>query len=233
MNYKIKDITGEKHNYLVATKFSKRYNKETYWLWKCNCGNTKEIKVGNVRSGDTVSCGCLRKLQFSELEFLQAIKNSSTHREAMKKLGYSGKNVANSKRTRYREFFDRLTPDISHFLLQSRSTISKNSGSIESFYNQYSKKAKERNLEYTLSLEEFTSLVTQKCYYCNNLGTSSVGKYLKNRYCGIDRKDNNIGYILENCVACCKTCNFMKRTLGHDEFILQCQQITQNMKDKS
>jgi hypothetical protein len=30
-------------------------------LWLCECGNTKEIRISSVKSGNTKSCGCLQK----------------------------------------------------------------------------------------------------------------------------------------------------------------------------
>ena len=38
-------------------------------------------------------------------------------------------------------------------------------------------------------------------------------------YNGIDRKDNNIGYIIENCVSCCGICNRMKMDMSYDDFL--------------
>ena len=31
------------------------------WLVKCDCGTEFEASLGNIRSGRTRSCGCLRK----------------------------------------------------------------------------------------------------------------------------------------------------------------------------
>lgn len=35
---------------------------------------------------------------------------------------------------------------------------------------------------------------------------------------GIDRADSNRGYIKENCLPCCETCNKAKRDLAIDDF---------------
>lgn len=40
-----------------------------------------------------------------------------------------------------------------------------------------------------------------------------------NKSNGIDRVDNEIGYIYENCVCCCKVCNTMKMNLSVYEFL--------------
>ena len=53
---------GQKFNRLTAIKFVEMRGKSRqYWLFKCDCGNKKIISVGNVKSGQIKSCGCLRK----------------------------------------------------------------------------------------------------------------------------------------------------------------------------
>ena len=76
---------------------------------------------------------------------------------------------------------------------------------------EYTRNSKRRNIEFSLTFEEFEELTKQKCYYCNSY---SVGK----DYCGIDRIDSNIGYELCNCVSCCKNCNLAKNDLTYEEF---------------
>lgn len=61
-----KDITGQKFGMLTALKLSDRAgngkSKQTYWLFKCDCGKEKEIAYGSVvnkSTAKTLSCGCL------------------------------------------------------------------------------------------------------------------------------------------------------------------------------
>ena len=35
-------------------------NRQYYWLCRCDCGNTTEVRIGNIRNGRTKSCGCLQ-----------------------------------------------------------------------------------------------------------------------------------------------------------------------------
>lgn len=53
------DITGQKFNSLLAVK---RTGKDGIWLFRCDCGNEKEIPKGNVvkTKNGVKSCGCLR-----------------------------------------------------------------------------------------------------------------------------------------------------------------------------
>lgn len=73
--------------------------------------------------------------------------------------------------------------------------------------------AKERKKKFELTFEEFESLVTRNCHYCDSLGRTEVyhkGSDSYHYFSGIDRIDPNIGYVRDNCVPCCRRCNFAK-----------------------
>lgn len=91
-------------------------------------------------------------------------------------------------------------------------------GSKRVDYKKYRRGAAERELEFVLTKEEFKSIIAPPCFYCGKRN----GDGHQN---GIDRKDNSVGYTVENCVSCCRPCNFMKRNRTVQEFIDQCQKI--------
>lgn len=102
----------------------------------------------------------------------------------------------------------------------------------------YKKGAFKRNLEYKLTIEDFEKLTKQNCFYCNIEPKQLTGrtKYSNTNgdyiYNGIDRVDNNKGYILENCVACCKNCNRAKRVMTQEDFLNWVSRIYNNLKQK-
>lgn len=57
------DETGNRHGKLAVLRLSgnRKRNKPT-WLCKCDCGKTTEVIGTDLRSGETKSCGCLKKL---------------------------------------------------------------------------------------------------------------------------------------------------------------------------
>lgn len=61
----LKDITGKKFRKLTVIKrnFSNGKGGEAKWLCKCDCGNEKVILGKSLRSGNTKSCGCLKKFK--------------------------------------------------------------------------------------------------------------------------------------------------------------------------
>lgn len=87
----------------------------------------------------------------------------------------------------------------------------------KTIYNTYYYSAKKTNRDFLISYEDFIIFFGDKeCYYCGDI----LQKI------GIDRLDNNIGYILSNCVPCCRMCNWMKRSFPEKDFISKCNQIS-------
>ena len=103
-----------------------------------------------------------------------------------------------------------------------------------SLYILTQKSASKRNKFFNLSLEEFLRITGSACYYCGCKWSSEYpnmkyttkrpsleGQYKLNgsyKHNGIDRLDNEIGYVSDNCVACCKTCNIAKNTMSVEDF---------------
>lgn len=71
--------------------------------------------------------------------------------------------------------------------------------------------ASNRNISFELTLEEFTNIISHNCHYCD---------YKDDIYFnGVDRKNNKLGYTIDNCLPCCRICNFMKCDNDYDDFI--------------
>jgi hypothetical protein len=99
---------------------------------------------------------------------------------------------------------------------------------LNHIYNTYIANAKSRNYEFTLTKDQTKALILSNCFYCNvqpsNTKTNKdTGFELK--YNGIDRKNNNIGYIPENVVSCCKRCNYLKSDTNIEDFLNHIKQI--------
>lgn len=91
-------------------------------------------------------------------------------------------------------------------------------------FRAYSFNAKHRKHEFFIPYDEFVSLVLSSCSYCGSEPTTTLNNYYRRvglpqtRFNGVDRKDNNLGYVSGNCVSCCKLCNYMKRGLTVEDF---------------
>lgn len=62
--------------------------------------------------------------------------------------------------------------------------------------------AKKRGKDFSISLEEFSTLFEFPCYYCSNILAPKT-----KTLAGLDRIDNAEGYCYTNVVPCCSTCN--------------------------
>jgi hypothetical protein len=72
-------------------------------------------------------------------------------------------------------------------------------------------KAKQRNVPWLLTFEEFAALRSLPCDYC--------GGILPDTSCGLDQKTAGAGYSADNVVPCCTSCNTCKMDMfSYDEF---------------
>ncbi len=61
------NLIGKNFGKLTVIDESGYRNKKVYWLCQCACGNLCEVPTGNLRSGNTTSCGCVHKESVSKL----------------------------------------------------------------------------------------------------------------------------------------------------------------------
>ncbi len=82
-------------------------------------------------------------------------------------------------------------------------------------YHSYKKQALSRGYSFDLTFDEFIKFWQKQCYYC--------GKAISG--IGIDRVNNKQGYNKKNTVACCATCNHMKKDKTVKSFLNHCKRI--------
>ncbi len=99
---------------------------------------------------------------------------------------------------------------------------------------EYKLSAKNRNLDFDLTHEYLNSLFSEKCYYCG-IEPFCIKKVNKHSitYNGVDRVDNNKGYVMGNVVTCCKICNVAKHNMTYDSFINWIRNIVSNLSEKN
>jgi hypothetical protein len=90
---------------------------------------------------------------------------------------------------------------------EERAYESKRNVTIPRRYQRIKTRCKKKNIELLITLEEFSSIANNPCYYCENkLGQPSKG-------IGLDRLDPSKGYEATNVVPCCGFCNTIKMHL--------------------
>jgi deoxycytidylate deaminase len=97
-------------------------------------------------------------------------------------------------------------------------------------FGSYKKSAERKNREFNLTRDDIGSLIFKNCSYCDRAPSNSLKH--KDRpvikYNGIDRKDNSVGYTLDNTVTCCWKCNKTKSVLNSEDFIELAHMVVRN-----
>ena len=97
-------------------------------------------------------------------------------------------------------------------------------------YRMYVGSAKKRGLEFCLSRNQVLNLILKSCFYCGTKpkdhSAVSDNPYRVIAWHGIDRVDNDIGYVLDNVVPCCNACNCMKGSRPIEEFLSHIRSIS-------
>ena len=104
----------------------------------------------------------------------------------------------------------------------------------QALYNKLMSTMARRKRKFTepaMMYEEFLEFTkTSECHYCAATIKWSAHAIIRNGSgYNLDRKDNEIGYTKDNCVACCKRCNWAK--LDHFTYE-QWRDITAHMRTK-
>ena len=83
------------------------------------------------------------------------------------------------------------------------------------FFDRYRTGAAKRGIPWEMSKEEFLSFWRSPCSYC--------GAPIET--IGLDRMDNDLGYVGNNVTPCCTTCNLSKRGMSAADYVAHCQAV--------
>lgn len=89
-------------------------------------------------------------------------------------------------------------------------------------FRVYKSAAKKNKREFKLSFNTFKSLISKPCAYCGD----------NNQLSGLDRIDNNLGYVTHNCNPCCTKCNLFKHAHTLSDFLTHVQRIAEYQQNK-
>lgn len=107
-------------------------------------------------------------------------------------------------------------------------------------YYAYQKGARDRGIEFDITFEFFVDITAKNCQYCGSEPNTlwrrkrskkpDIGNRIMN---GIDRVDSNSGYVVENCVPCCKDYNVAKMAMTKDQFFSHVKKIYEFLRLES
>jgi len=82
-------------------------------------------------------------------------------------------------------------------------------------YSSYKSRAKSKNIQFSLTKEDFKFILKQDCFYCKAPNANGIDRYLNTR-----------GYYHGNVAPCCWTCNRAKSDMNFIEFEDYIQRFT-------
>lgn len=115
--------------------------------------------------------------------------------------------------------FTKSNPTLSCGRCKYKSYLDANKGLL---YHSYQKNAKSRGLAFKLNFDEFINITSSICYYCGKEPIQIYDEYNGKQvyhYNGIDRVNNELGYLSTNVVSCCVQCNRSKMAYTKEDYI--------------
>lgn len=248
-----KNVQGERFGKLV-TKYPIHKRDSIHWICDCACGNQTAVKTS--RLGFTKSCGCLQKQRYQE-------RKDNTDKEMKSKIGYTFNSLTITGVCRDSEHGrlhyickcvcgnTKLVNKSSMKGTQScgclRKTNSmgnknahwKGCGDVPGVYLASVKKgAKDRNLEFSITIEDMWELFLKQEGICALSGiTLSLERNKKGQpvTASLDRIDSSLGYTISNIQWIHKHINVMKNAQTMEQFIYICKKIAayQTGKEKN
>lgn len=235
--YHINEV-GNEYGYLTVLAYSHTEKSHAFWLCRCICGREKAINGQHLRRGQQTSCGCAggkrrprdissgidTGFKINRLEVILQVFDNNRHKLYwLCKCDCGGEKLVE-------------TYDLLHGKVKSCGCLRKETATNESYrrrlpegisarnavISSYKKGARSRKLQFALSNDYITQLLSSNCFYCGAepekvMKVSETGGLFK--YNGIDRKDNSVGYVEDNVVSCCTLCNQAKRNMDYNKFI--------------
>lgn len=216
--------------------------------FKCQCSCEKKtikyVRKDSLTSSNIKGCGCLigrtsfhRKLtypdpvpgeRFTRLVVLNKVPNDTRGRFSCQ--CDCGK-IKNVFKKHLLKGTVRSCGCYSSEVTRIRLSLPEGVAAFKALIRGYKQSASLRGFDWKLTENEFSNLVSSNCFYCNRppsnvkFMASGTGNLF---YSGIDRLDNNVGYINTNCVPACKFCNLAKGTLKFEQFKHRMKEIINN-----
>lgn len=236
---------GDKFGRLTVINSLPTHKKHIKYKCLCECGNETSTRKSHLISNEVRSCGCLKddvlaeqSIKFTKHKLIIGAKYNrltvikTTGRDKDGKIQVKCIcDCGNEIITTFRNLPKQHTKSCGCFKLdkiQDRAKLHwENIDPWQHEYSNFLSRTKSRKLTSNITLIEFTALCQNNCIYClDPPNTKTEANILRN---GIDRIDNDIGYILNNCVTCCSNCNRMKEKRTKDDFLNRIKKIYQQL----
>lgn len=234
------DLLGNRFFKLVVIKNLGRDElRRINWECQCDCGNiinapTSHLKAGYLKSCKTCSHNRHSDLAGEKIGNLLILKVSGSFGNEKNTL-WECKCDCGNLVTLQQQALRRGNPDKKSCGCKSYRKYPKEESTWIGLYKSTILSAKNRNIEFKLTIEDFKKITSQVCFYCGDTPTPKL-RNAKDKYNdailanGIDRINNSLGYTQENSVACCSPCNYIKSDLELEYFYNKIIKISKNLQ---
>lgn len=245
------EMVGQRFGRLIVIGEAATSNRERYWLCQCDCGNTKVIRGMNLRRQKTHSCGCIaretgaaKKLDLVGHRYGRLMVVAEADRGERYGVHWlclcdcgSTTEVAATLLGRNTKSCGCLQREVSGDRLRGRIPANRRpigDSAVTTVFANYRSSAKARGLEFALLKGECRLLMEQNCFYCGvePQQLCRPNDYSSWLYNGLDRVDSSQGYLLDNVVPCCGTCNKAKLASSSGDFVLWVERTYLNLKKR-
>jgi len=225
---KLIDETGNVYGDLVVLHRAQAQHtgSNVYWSCKCKCGRIKDIQGTRLRTNCLTDCGCSRTIDETGNRYgkLMVVKrhyeNKGHHLAWLCICDCGNETVVDGV---YLRSGHTKSCGCLRYEWKPPFTLSEGEASFNNLYANYKRNAKVRHLSFALSKAEVRKFTKQNCHYCGQPPEQEHGRASKNNgvyvYNGLDRIDNDSGYVQGNVVPCCKQCNMAKNNMPYSEFM--------------
>ena len=242
------DHTGMRHGRLVVISQGNRPSGKAhgaYWVCRCDCGGEVVTNGNSLRRGHVRSCGCLRTetsrqrrprehvvgKRYGRLVVLEDNSVGADRRWLCQCDCGTVKSILSGA---IKSGDTRSCGCLRNEASAKRNAKPQGTSGLNAMYIACRQSASSRSIKFFLSKEEFAGIISQRCYWCGVAprprgSHRAVGKFTCT---DIDRVDNTAGYIVSNCVACCKQCNVAKNNYTVEDFLEWAKRLIEHQKGK-
>jgi len=233
---KLIDLTKQRFGKLTVLE---RDGSDQYghalWRCQCDCGGDIDVRGVDLRTGNTVGCGCQQYKLIDEI-------GKRYGRLAVIERGPDDKSYGTT-RTMWLCRCDcgneTLVPGGSLRAGSIKSCgcqhpLPEGKAAFNALMSNLRGRARKLGLDFSLTDYQVRQLIHSCCFYCG-VQPYQVKKIRGNGnliYNGLDRINNHLGYTPDNVVPCCGRCNRMKRALSQKDFRKHVRQIHDHWASK-
>ena len=213
----ILDITGQRFGLLTAVSYVG--NNNSFWLFRCDCGNAVTRTRHKVRTARfPQSCGCAKHPR----NLIDIAGNRYGHLTAISYVKHTksqwlfrcdcGKTIARGRHVVNRAVATYRSPPHCGCI---RPPLRRKHWATNTWW--YCRRTSaHRGFPFDMTVEQVGELISRSCHYCGGAPSTRHRTGLRN---GIDRVDSSLGYAESNCVPCCSKCNQMKSDHSVTDFL--------------